>query len=187
VANGTNPSFQPFEPNGSFSNVPFDSFELFGDIVKIRGNHSTKAGVDLREYRAASQAEGNANGAYTFQSSSVNSSPTAAQIAQSWTNGPLNNAARLPGADLAAFLMGLPSSGSIDKNARTSTKERYYAFFVQDDWRVRSNLTINMGLRFEHETPTIERHNQAVNGFDPTAVNPVSALAAAAYAANPIP
>ena len=188
VANGTNPSFQPFEPNGSFSNVPFDSFQLFGDIVKIRGNHSTKAGVDLREYRAASQAEGNANGTYTFQSSSVNSSPTAAQIAQSWTNGPLNNAAPAPlGQDLAAFLMGLPSSGSIDKNARTSTKERYYAFFVQDDWRARSNLTINMGLRFEHETPTIERHNQAVNGFDPTAVNPVSALAAAAYAANPIP
>ena len=116
----------------------------------------------------------------------MNSSPTAAQIAQSWTNGPLNNAAPAPlGQDLAAFLMGLPSSGSIDKNARTSTKERYYAFFVQDDWRARSNLTINMGLRFEHETPTTERHNQAVNGFDPTAVNPVSALAAAAYAANP--
>jgi hypothetical protein len=188
VANGTNPSFQPFEPNGSFSNVPFDSFQLFGDIVKIRGNHSTKVGIDLREYRAASQAEGNANGTYTFQSSSVNSSPSAAQIAQSWTNGPLNNATPAPlGQDLAAFLMGLPSSGSIDKNARTSTRERYYAFFVQDDWRARSNLTINLGLRFEHETPTIERHNQAVNGFDPSAVNPVSALAAAAYAANPIP
>ena len=58
---------------------------------------------------------------------------------------------------------------------------------MQDDWRARSNLTINLGLRFEHETPTIERHDQAVNGFDPNATNPVSALAAAAYAANPIP
>jgi hypothetical protein len=188
VANGTNPSFQPFEPNGSFSNVPFDSIQFFGDIVKIRGNHSTKVGVDVREYRAASQAEGNANGTYTFQSSSVNSSPSATQIAQTWTNGPLNNAVPAPlGQDLAAFLMGLPSSGSIDKNARTADKERYYAFFVQDDWRARSNLTINLGLRFEHETPTIERHNQAVDGFDPTAVNTVSALAAAAYANNPIP
>jgi hypothetical protein len=188
VANGTNPSFQPFEPNGSVSNVPFDSIQLFGYIVKIRGNHSTKIGVDIREYRAGSEAVGNANGAYTFQSSSVNSSPSAAQIAQSWTNGPLNNAAPAPlGQDLAAFLLGLPSSGSIDKNARTDDKERYYAIFVQDDWRVRNNLTINLGLRFEHETPTTERYNQSVDGFNPTATNPVSALAATAYAANPIP
>ena len=188
VANGTNPSFQPFEPNGSVSNVPFDSIQLFGDIVKIRGNHSTKVGVDIREYRAGSLAVGNANGTYTFQSSSVNSSPTAAQIAQTWTNGPLNNAAPAPlGQDLAAFLLGLPSSGSIDKNAQTGAHERYYAVFVQDDWRARSNLTINLGLRFEHETPTTERYNQSVNGFNSTALNPVSALAAAAYANNPIP
>ncbi len=188
VANGSNPSFQPFEPNGSISNVPFDSIQLFGDVVKIRGNHSTKLGVDIREYRAGSEAVGNANGTYTFQSSSVNSSPSATQLSQTWTNGPLNTAAPAPlGADLAAFLLGLPSTGSIDKQARTDYKERYYAFFVQDDWRVRSNLTVNLGLRFEHETPTVERHNESVDGFNPTAVNPVSAAAAAAYAANPIP
>ena len=42
-----------------------------------------------------------------------------------------------------------------------------------------------MGLRWEHESPTTERYNRAVNGFNPTAVNPVSAAAAAAYAKNP--
>jgi hypothetical protein len=127
-------------------------------------------------------------GTYTFQSSSVNSAPSVTQIAQTWTNGPLNNAVPAPlGQDLAAFLLGLPSSGSKDVNGQTLDKERYYAFFVQDDWRARSNLTINLGVRWEHETPTTERYNQSVNGFDPTAVNPVSAAAAAAYAKNPIP
>jgi len=188
VANGTNPSFQPFEPNGSIGTIPFDSFQLFGDIIKIRGNHSTKVGVDVREYRAGSETVGNANGTYTFQSSSVNSSPSTTQIAQSWANGPLNNAVPSPlGQDLAAFLLGLPSSGSIDKEGQTTDKERYYAFFVQDDWRARSNLTINLGLRFEYETPTTERYNQSTDGFTTTAANPVSALAAAAYAKNPIP
>ncbi len=57
---------------------------------------------------------------------------------------------------------------------------------MQDDWRAKSNLTINLGLRFEHETPTYERFNRGVNGFDPTAVNDVTAASAAAYNLNPI-
>jgi hypothetical protein len=52
---------------------------------------------------------------------------------------------------------------------------------------VRSNLTLNLGLRFEHEFPTYERFNRSVDGFNFSAANPISAGATAAYAANPIP
>ena len=94
---------------------------------------------------------------------------------------------RRSGRTSPRFCWDLPSSGQFDLNSHASAKSRYYAFFLQDDWRPRPDLTINLGLRWEHETPSVERYNRAVDGFDPTAVNPVSAAAAAAYAANPQP
>jgi len=49
------------------------------------------------------------------------------------------------------------------------------------------HLTINLGLRWEHDFPETERYSRSVNGFDSTIPNPISAAAAAAYAANPQP
>jgi len=165
-----------------------DSYQIFNDVIKIWGNHTTKTGGDLRSARLNYFINGNSAGTYTFNSSSVNAVPSTTQIAQTWTNGPLNNAVPAPiGQDFAAFLLGLPSSGSFDLNTHASARSNYYAAFVQDDWRARNDLTINLGLRWEHETPTFETHNRAVNGFDPGAANPVAAAAAASYSASPIP
>jgi hypothetical protein len=187
VASGAAASFQCLGYNGQ-SRSTNDSFQLFGDVVKIRGNHTIKAGADIRDFRLNYFTNGNSSGNYTFNSSSINSAPSTTQIAQTWTNGPLNNAVPAPlGQDFAAFLLGLPSSGTFDLNSHASAVSRYYGIFIQDDWRARRNLTVNLGLRWEHETPTVERFNRSVDGFDPTATNPISAAAAAAYAANPIP
>lgn len=155
------------------TNTPYDVFQIFTSIAKGTGNHSLKTGIDLREYRESTFAHGNSDGTFTFNSN--------------WVNGPINNAAAQPfGGDFAAFLLGLPSSGSFDLNSHSSTKSDYYALFVQDDWRARHNLTINLGLRWELETPTVERYNRGVNGFDPTATTALATAAAAAYAKNPV-
>jgi hypothetical protein len=153
---------------------PSDSFQIFGDLVKVLGNHTMKFGGDMREYRMSYYTTGNSAGTFTFGSS--------------WTNGPFSNSAASPtGQDFAAFLLGLPSSGSYDLNTFATMGSKYESLFYQDDWRAKSNLTINFGIRFEHETPSSERYGRTVNGFNSTAVSPIAAAAIAAYAKNPIP
>lgn len=83
--------------------------------------------------------------------------------------------------------LGLPTSGRININTNETTSTKYLAFFVQDDYHVLPNLTLTAGLRFEHDTPTVESHNRAINGFNASAISPINAQAQAAYAANPTP
>ncbi|MCX6632995.1 MAG: TonB-dependent receptor, partial [Candidatus Solibacter sp.] len=102
-----------------------------------------------------------------------------------WTRAADNSAAASVGQDLAAFLLGMPTSGSFDINALRTNQTKYLAVFVQDDWRVRSNLSVNLGLRFEREFPNTERYNRSINGFDGTTPSPISGPVQAAYALKP--
>src|SRR5262249_53971603 len=105
-----------------------------------------------------------------------------------WTQGPLDNSPGAPlGQDFAAFLLGLPTGGAFDINAYRTNQNKCYAFFIQDDIRLKSNLTLNLGLRYEAEPPTTERFDRSVNGFDANTASPIAAQAIAAYARNPIP
>lgn len=153
---------------------PFDSFQLFETFTKIAGRHTLKFGADIRQLRESQFDYGLSNGSFRFGTN--------------WTQGPLDNAAAAPlGQDLAAFLLGLPTEGQFDLTAARTNLSNYYAFFLQDDFRVRSNLTLNLGLRAEHETGTTERFDRSANGFDEASASPIAAAAQAAYARNPIP
>src|SRR5713101_4202161 len=106
--------------------------------------------------------------------------------ANAFTRAQDNSAASF-GQDMATFMLGLPTSGTIDRNGTRLNRTWYHGLFVQDDWKMSNRLTLNLGVRYEYEGATTDADDRNVRGFDPTAVPSIAAAARAAYAANPIP
>ena len=67
---------------------------------------------------------------------------------------------------MASFLLGFPSSGSVETDTGVSIQNVYTGLFFQDDYRVTSRLTLNLGLRWDYQTPTTERYDRTTRGFD---------------------
>jgi Carboxypeptidase regulatory-like domain len=84
------------------------------------------------------------------------------------------SASATSGNSIASFLLGYPSSGSVDSTPAISISYRYFGGYVQDDYRISSKLTLNLGLRYELETGRNERYNR-LSWFDPKAPNPIGA------------
>ncbi len=153
--------------------TPYDIFQLFVSLTKIQGRHSLKVGTDIRESRESSVSYGNSGGQYIFR--------------EDYVKGPLDNSTAAPlGQDVASLVLGYPTGGSFNINASRTQQAKYWATFIQDDFRPRSNLTINFGLRYEGDLGTTERFNRSVAGFDANATSPIAAAAQAAYAKSPV-
>lgn len=64
------------------------------------------------------------------------------------------------GTGLAGMLLGFPDSGQLNIKYPVENKATQTAFYVQDDWKVSTRLTINLGLRYEWSVPYSERYNR---------------------------
>ncbi len=159
---------------GTGANIlPSQSFQTFGTWVAIRGSHNLKIGGDGRQYKLNYRAYGNSTGTFAFSGNN-------------WVRAASNASTTVTmGQDFATFLLGLPTGGSFDQNASAMFYSYYGALFVHDDWRIRRNLTINLGLRFDHDFPYHERWGRTVNGFAFDTPSPLAAAATAAYAKSP--
>jgi hypothetical protein len=140
------------------------------------GRHNLRFGADIRFYRSFG------NRFPTDIAPDFNFATSA-----SFLRGPLDNAAAAPiGQDLGAFLLGIPA-GSMSRTASFAAQDKFFGFFIQNDFKVSPKLTLNLGLRYELETPITERYNRLVAGFAFDESNPLEAAARANYALNPIP
>jgi hypothetical protein len=153
-------------------NRPVNNHTVAATLSKVAHTHSIRTGFEFRAYQETSQNMANQQtGSFTFGST--------------WTKGPLDNASASPsgyGQSLAALLLGLPDSAIVVRASSYAEQSNSWGFFLQDDWKVSSKLTVNLGLRYEFETPLHERFNRSTLGFDSTYVQAISAAAAAKYA-----
>lgn len=84
-----------------------------------------------------------------------------------------NDIATGRGFGLGALLLGWVNTANVQVLNELRTRSDYFGFYIQDDWKASSRLTLNFGLRWDLDTPRWEQDNQ-YNGFDPVRINPVS-------------
>jgi hypothetical protein len=156
--------------NSGASNYAYSSiWDTSAILSKSRGRHSMKFGADYTVNRTdpqspTSQFANNGANALTFSPVFTATNPTAAG-AGSGTAG---------GDGIATMLLGYPTGGTAAIVPTPAYEWIYWAGFVQDDWRITPNITLNLGLRWDYMSPVTERHNMLNAGFDFGSVNPMN-------------
>ncbi|HEY1575702.1 MAG TPA: carboxypeptidase regulatory-like domain-containing protein [Terracidiphilus sp.] len=156
IGNAFGQVFPTFQFNGSPQGVPYSGLSagnddlhypnslVFADSVSwTKGKHSLRFGGELRFFQFSVLAGGNTSPNYVFQNYQTAWQP--------------NDATPVSGDPFASFLLGLPQSESLTVNSHFPRwNQRYYALYVQDDFKFRRNLTLNLGVRWDVDTPRHE-------------------------------
>jgi hypothetical protein len=155
---------------------PFYMGSIQPTLTQVIDNHSLRYGYDLRILRENFSTDAYKGGQFffdgTFTAPASNSSSTLRNVF---------------GRDLAAFMLGIPTTGSggnasqIDNSINYSVQSIYHGFFIQDDWRMTKKLTLNLGLRYDIEQGLTERYDRILRGFDLGTPSPIEGQVRAAY------
>ena len=131
-----------------------------GDISKVFTKHTVKVGGEYRKLMLNFTQYGNPSGQYGFGNTP--------------TKKDLLSTSQIEGFGFASFLLGIPNNGGgISHSFSNATAANYFAFYVDDTWKLSRKLTLNIGLRYEAEQPRTERYNR-LNHFDLAATSPLA-------------
>jgi hypothetical protein len=144
----SNPGFSSISITGypglGVTNVPnadaSEDRQVSGDVTWSKGQHNLKFGVQAYWLQTNFLSSQQSSGIFSF-------------------NGQYTKNA------LADFLIGAAYQTSISNYSYLALRSAYTDFFVQDDWKVSSRLTLNLGLRYELEPPGVQKNN-TISNFD---------------------
>ena len=162
-ADGT-PSIVALDPNGqNVENLNFNgystgaaanqliqvnnTYQVADNFSKVVGNHTVKFGAEVHADQINANPIAQFNGNFIFSGTET-------------------------GVDFADFLIGAPTQYNQSQLNPFYARNKYVGVFGQDSWRVRSNLTLNYGLRWDRIAPWSEKYNQ-ISTFVPGAQSQV--------------
>ena len=131
------------EPNAKLS----ETASIEDHVSWLFGKHQLQFGGTYRWVRSYFNNTSAARGSFTFNGS--------------FTQNPVSRSNS--GSALADSLLGTPSTGELSSPTAGDVRYRYGGLFIQDDWKISSKLTLNLGLRWEFWSQPIERFNNQAN------------------------
>ena len=133
--------------------------DVTANVTKLMGRHTIKAGVEFRKLFMNFAQYAYPTGRWGFDNTWTQQNP------QSGSGG----------GGVASFLVGAPSWGGQEIDPTPATASGYWAAYVQDDFKVTSKLTLNLGLRWDVDLPRTERYNE-LTYFDAGLASPLAGL-----------
>jgi hypothetical protein len=127
------------------------TFTVSETLAWNHGKHNWRFGGDYRRILQSFRSAKNSNGSFVFTG---------------FATGDYAGGALAPdtGYDFADFLIGMPQQTSLQTGTNSyDFRANSYDAYVQDDWRIRANLTLLLGLRYEYNGPYTEAQNRIVN------------------------
>jgi hypothetical protein len=112
-----------------------NTYQILDNFSKVKGTHTMKFGADVHYDQITQHDFGANNGTFGFDGQET-------------------------GSDWADFLIGAPNSFQQGVQEPLHTRGYYIGLYAQDSWRIRSDLTLNYGLRYEITTPWYEAQGQ---------------------------
>ncbi len=116
------------------------------NITKITSPHTLKFGMDYRKLLLNFLQLGQPSGQYDFS--------------EGWTQQNPFAGSDTAGFGMASLLLGIPGGGQISHDPTPASASSYWAFYIQDDWKVTPRLTLNLGLRYDLDVPRTERFDR---------------------------
>jgi hypothetical protein len=134
-----------------------DTWSWSETLSQVIRAHSLKYGVEVRRMLNNQQRPTSSFATFNFTKGFTQRNPLAGDAAS--------------GNAFASLLLGYPASGGSDRVADPAYANNYWVGFIQDDWKATRRLTLNLGLRWDYESPLVERYDRHNVGFDPTSTS----------------